>query len=643
MTVDFATTILLVEDSTFVRRSAVKALWSMGYQNIIEAEDGNDAIQKLQDAETVDVIVSDWVMPNKDGYELLVWVRSIDRYNEIPFIMATARGEKRQVAKAVEAGVTDFITKPFGAAELIDLIAGVLDATDKPKALGQPSAIQPRYSTSGKLLLKVAHIQITDHLALGVLKHLIETGKLQPQHFELETACMPSWNPVQQTLEKGEVEAAFILAPIAMDLFNYSVPIKMVLLAHKNGSIFVRKKVEGKGQTLQEEFRHKTFYIPHELSIHHMLSHMFLQGLGLKPGFRGRGDYDAYFEVVPPILMPEYLAANPDAGGYLVAEPLGTKAIAEGIAELMFLSGELWENHPCCVVTVRDEIIQQHPEAVQEFVNMLVQAGQFIDQKPETAASIGVPFLDPTKKLGLKHAVLQDVLKEAQGIKTNDMFPEIEALERMQQYMVNEVEIGSLIDLNQFIDIRFAEAACQNLGGQKSILRDVSEVVAGINRQQSKLHSSKASLNLEGKYLAFKVGDEAYGCEVRGVREIIDMKPITVVPHAASYIKGVINLRGDVVPVIDLAHKLGLQSKPDSKRGCIVVVEVITNTGPTLAGIAVNSVSDVIDVAAKDLFGGHSMEGLQQDYVLGYVKTSDNIRTLLDTQRLFETQPKVMS
>jgi CheY-like chemotaxis protein len=210
--------------------------------------------------------------------------------------MATARGEKRQVAKAVEAGVTDFITKPFGASELIDLIGAVFASKDAPKELDKPSEFQPRYAPNAKLLLKVAHIQITDHLALGVLEHLIDTGKLRPQHFELETACMSSWNPVQQTLEKGEVDAAFILAPIAMDLFNYGVPIKMVLLAHKNGSIFVRKKVEEKGRSLQEEFRHKTFYIPHELSIHHMLSHMFLHGLGLQPGFRGRGAYDAYFE-----------------------------------------------------------------------------------------------------------------------------------------------------------------------------------------------------------------------------------------------------------------------------------------------------------------------------------------------------------
>jgi len=68
--------------------------------------------------------------------------------------------------------------------------------------------------------LKVAHIQITDHLALGVLKHRIDTEELKPHSFSLQTQCMMSWNLVQDALEKGQVDAAFILAPIAMDLFN---------------------------------------------------------------------------------------------------------------------------------------------------------------------------------------------------------------------------------------------------------------------------------------------------------------------------------------------------------------------------------------------------------------------------------------
>lgn len=637
MTLDPSLKILLVEDSHFVRRSAKKALGELGFKNIIEAEDGNKAVECLQTEDNIDVIVSDWVMPNKDGYELLLWVRSNEKCRDVPFIMATARGEKKQEAKAIEAGVTDFITKPFGANELIALIETIFTAKKNPEAAASSKAKQPRKTSRGKLLLNVAHIQITDHLGLGVLKYLIEKQELQPQYFELETDCLPSWNPVQKKLEKGEVDAAFILAPIAMDLFSFDVPIKLVLLAHKNGSIFVQKKVEADNKSLLQAFKQKTFYIPHEMSIHHMISHMFLRGLGLQPGFRGRGEFDAFFEVVPPIQMPEYLATNPEAGGFLVAEPLGTKAIAEGIADLMFLSGELWSNHPCCVVAMRDEIVNEYPDAVQEFVTMLVQAGQFIDQKPEIAAEIGVPFLDPNGKLGLKKAVLRDVLKETQGIKTNDLFPVIEDLDRIQRYMVTEMGIGTLIDLEKFVDTRFAKIACQNKTSQKSVMRDVSEIVTKLINPQTSSRGSKASLNLEGKYLMFTAGDGKYGLDVLGVREIIEMSPVTVVPHSETFVQGVINIRGEIVPVIDLKYKLGMKAGEYDTRSRIIVLEIATSKGVVPVGIAVNSVSDVLDIDAADIEDASLVgNGVDAKHIRGYVKTNKDITILLETKQLFD-------
>ncbi|MCB0163532.1 MAG: ABC transporter substrate-binding protein [Anaerolineae bacterium] len=635
MTIDTSMKILLVEDSNFVRRSARKGLNELGFKNVVEAEDGNHAVERLQEEEGIDVIVSDWNMPNKDGYELLLWVRANEKTKNIPFIMATARGEKKQVAKANEAGVTDFITKPFAAKELVTLLEQIFD---KDKKAEKAAAVQarPRRAASGKLQLKVAHIQITDHLSLGVLKHLIKSQKLNPQHFELETVCMPSWNPVQKSLETGEVDVAFILAPIAMDLYSFGVPIKLVLLAHKNGSIFVRKRIEGDSKSLAENFKSKTFYIPHEMSIHHMLSHMFLRGLGLRPGFEGRGDFDVFLEVIPPIQMPEYLAANPQAGGYLVAEPIGTKAIAEGIAELTFLSGELWENHPCCVVAVRDEIVSEYPDAVQELVNMLVEAGQFIEQKPETSAAIGVPFLDPTGSLGLREAVLRDVLKENQGIKTGDLFPVIEDLDKIQRYMVQEMGLGTLVNLEEFVDTRFAEIACKHTPPRKSILRNVSDILNNMNHRQSSSRVSKASLNLEGKYLIFNTSNGEYGLDVLGVREIIKMRPITVVPHATDYIKGVINVRGEIVPVVDLTQKLGLGVGDYDQQARIVVLEVATASGVTPVGIVVSSVTEVVDIEAKDIDDASSLgHGVDANFILGYYKSKGDLKILLNDKQLF--------
>ncbi|MCP4537020.1 MAG: ABC transporter substrate-binding protein [Chloroflexi bacterium] len=634
MAIDRTIKILLVEDSTFVRKASRRNLNDLGFENVIEAIDGNDAIKKLLEEPDLRLIISDWVMPHMDGYEFLVWVRSNKRFKDTPFIMATARGEKKHVTKATEAGVTDFITKPFVASEVEALIEGIFTVNEPGQAA--PKTTRRRFTPEGKRLLRVAHIQITDHLILGILKHMLATDKLSSERFELETVCMPSWNPVQKALETGEVDVAFVLAPIAMDLFSFGVPIKLVLFAHKNGSIFVRKRDSSNTKETTQFFRNKTFYIPHELSIHHMLSHKFLRGLGLRPGFEGRGDFDVFFEVVPPVKMPEFMAANSDAIGFSVAEPLGTQTIAAGNADLLFLSGEIWENHPCCVVAVRDELVEQDADVVQEFVNLLVEAGQFINNSPETAASMGVPFLDPDGTMGLKSVVLCDVLKETRGIKTNDMLPVAQDLDIIQQYMANEMGIGTPIDLERFIDARFAEIACQNLIPQQSIMHDVSRIVNKVMGQQAGSRISKTRLNLEGKYLTFAMGDGEYGLDVMHVKEIIDMRPIRPIPQSEEFVKGIINLRGEVVPVIDFRLKLGMGASEYDERARIIVLQISGETETLQMGIVVDSVSDVIDIKSKEIDDTPSLvTSVDTNYILGVAKIDGSMKMLLDMKQLF--------
>ena len=245
-----------------------------------------------------------------------------------------------------------------------------------------------------------------------------------------------------------------------------------------------------------------------------MLAHMFFNGIGLKAGMVAEGKIDVNFEVTAPIKMPEFLGKNPNGCGFMVAEPIGTKAIAQGVAELQFLSSEMWENHPCCVVAMREDFIGPYSDAVYEFTEMLVEAGKFIEHKPEMAAEIAVKFLDPDKKLGLKVPILKNVLTEAQGIKSGDLFPVIEDLDRMQHYMFDNMGIGSIIDLEKFVDTRFAEAACKDRisVGKASVLHAAGGAAIEIlNRAaQVKEISGKAMLGKEGKYLAYVMGEQEF-------------------------------------------------------------------------------------------------------------------------------------
>ena len=457
MPVDMNMTILVVDDSGTMRLMFKQYLNKAGFGNIIMAVDGKDAVSKLEQGLKIDLIISDWNMPNMDGLALLQWVRSTPSFKDLPFIMATAQGDKTQQSVVIENGGNNHIAKPFDSEELKARIFAVFEgASTKPSGIRIPELVD------GKVKIKMAHIQITDHLILGVLKHQISTGMVKPRTFTLETECIGGWNPIQEKIETAAVDGAFVLAPIAMDLFAFDVPIKLVLLAHKNGSGFIRNKTYDTepSDSLKDFYKYKVVNIPHKMSIHNMLAHKFLKGLGLKPGVPGKKAIDVRFEVVPPVKMPGIMKDNEDVGGFIVAEPICTKTIAMGIGDMEFISATLWPEHPCCVVAMRDEVVSAYPEAVAELTDLLVKAGRFVEQNKDKAAEIAVNFLDPDKTLGLNTTVLNKVLTQPGGITMNNLYPVKEELDRIQQYMHHEMDIGKLIDLDRFVDLRFADKSC---------------------------------------------------------------------------------------------------------------------------------------------------------------------------------------
>ena len=270
MPIDHKMKILLAEDGTTMRKMEVKILQQIGFDNIIEAADGEQAILALSVQDDVHLVISDWNMPNKSGMDLLSFMRQDPRCKDIPFLMATGQGDKIYVKQAMDAGASGVVAKPFSPDEMKNKIEEIFGV--KKDAPPESAKAMPQKTSDGRVVLKVAHIQITDHLALGVLKHRIESQQVLPHTFSLETKCMMSWNLVQDALEKGQVDAAFILAPIAMDLFNYGTPLRLVLFAHRNGSIMVRNKAMDYRKPYQQFFKHKVFFIPHRMSIHNMLA-----------------------------------------------------------------------------------------------------------------------------------------------------------------------------------------------------------------------------------------------------------------------------------------------------------------------------------------------------------------------------------
>ncbi|HVS51187.1 MAG TPA: chemotaxis protein CheW [Opitutaceae bacterium] len=149
------------------------------------------------------------------------------------------------------------------------------------------------------------------------------------------------------------------------------------------------------------------------------------------------------------------------------------------------------------------------------------------------------------------------------------------------------------------------------------------------------MHSSADTPGTAGKYLTVLLADESYGIAVLKVREIVRLQKITAVPQMPACVKGVINLRGRVVPVIDLRVKFGLVAAM-SERTCIVVVHVGRESQRSIPlGLIVDTVEEVVSLSDADIAPTPSFGGaVHPEYLLGMAKGKDRVKTLIDIDRV---------
>ena len=143
-----------------------------------------------------------------------------------------------------------------------------------------------------------------------------------------------------------------------------------------------------------------------------------------------------------------------------------------------------------------------------------------------------------------------------------------------------------------------------------------------------------------GTYLTFDLVDELYGVDILKVREIIGMMDITPVPQAQDFVKGLLNLRGRVIPILDLRLKFGLVEAEHTDRTAIIVVEISLHTGPVQMGILVDTVSEVVHIEAEDIepapeFGAR----MRTEYILGMAKIKGRVVILLDIGHVLTGEP----
>lgn len=143
----------------------------------------------------------------------------------------------------------------------------------------------------------------------------------------------------------------------------------------------------------------------------------------------------------------------------------------------------------------------------------------------------------------------------------------------------------------------------------------------------------------EGKYLTFALAHEEYGLEILKVREIIGYMEITSVPQTPGHVKGVINLRGQVIPVIDLRAKFGMETTDITEQTCIIVVEIDHNGMKLSTGLVVDRVQEVLDISESEIeeapqFGA----AVNTDFILGIGKINNSVKILLDIDTVLNSE-----
>lgn len=140
---------------------------------------------------------------------------------------------------------------------------------------------------------------------------------------------------------------------------------------------------------------------------------------------------------------------------------------------------------------------------------------------------------------------------------------------------------------------------------------------------------------LTGKFLTFFLGSEEYGVKIMKVQEIIRMQQITAVPRTPDYVRGMINLRGRVIPVIELRTKFGMEKENDSEKTCIVVVHVHAEDKKVVVGIIIDDVREVRDLLPSDIENTPAFGmGIANEFIMGIGKLSERVIMLLDIDKV---------
>jgi NitT/TauT family transport system substrate-binding protein len=298
-----------------------------------------------------------------------------------------------------------------------------------------------RFAWAGgaKVTIKIGYLPITDHLLMiATLREEFKSVTVQPVKFS-------SWPEISEALKVGAIDGAFLLTPIGLTLRQKGVPVKVTLLGHRNGSVIT---VKNSGEINRiEDLKGKTIAIPSPFSTHNILLRKALTEKHIDPAKDLK-----IIDMAPPEMVNALATGR--IHGYIVAEPFGAQAEAQKVGKILLLSKDIWHDHICCVLNLRESVIEKYPEAVQELTTAFMRTAAFIEANPAQAAKLSV------KVLGQKAEIIETVLTSPRDrLSFLNLVPNKADFNATQDYMIKFGIAKNKVDISGYLDDSFARKA----------------------------------------------------------------------------------------------------------------------------------------------------------------------------------------
>ena len=285
--------------------------------------------------------------------------------------------------------------------------------------------------------LAVGYLPVTCHLTCPVTDFATKTTTTGTRFISQQFSEFPT---VVEALKARHIDATFILAPLAMVLREQGVPIHIVYLGHRDGSTVIVPK-NSTAHSLRD-LKGKTFARPSRYSNQYLVITKLMEDEGMQPD-------DINFVDMPPPDMPSALASGA-IDAYFIGEPYAAKAEMQGTGRVLYYAKDIWPHFVSCVLVVRDELINEHPEIVRDLVRGIAESGEWAERHRLDAAKVVAPYYRQDEKL------IQFVLTQPPDrVSYRMLTPTDEDMHAIMHYAIKAGILKGEIPLGDLVDRRF--------------------------------------------------------------------------------------------------------------------------------------------------------------------------------------------